>query len=70
MISINKKENNFTVVVSTIPYDTLIEEKEKGKVSKYQVFTRELQKLWNIREKLAPIVTGDWGYEQKTSDGE
>ena len=38
-----------------------IEEKEKDKIEKYQDLGRELQKIWNIKVKIIPLVVGSLG---------
>ena len=41
--------------------DSRIEEKEKEKMEKYQDLRRELQKIWNVRMKIIPLVLGSLG---------
>ena len=65
LILIKKKENNCIIVDFAIPYDTRIEQKEKEKVEKYQDLKRELQKLWNMKVKVVPIVIGALGTPPK-----
>ena len=38
-----------------------IEEKEKDKIEKYQDLGRELQKIWNVKVKIIPLVLGSLG---------
>ena len=52
-----KKQCGFFIDVS-IPVDINIIEKEKEKILKYQDLRIELQKLWNIRLKVIPVVLG------------
>ena len=59
------EENNCIIVDFAIPYDTRIEQKEKENVDKYQDLKRELQKLWDMRVKVVPIVTGALGTPPK-----
>ena len=33
-------------------------EKENEKIEKYQDLRRELQKIWNMRKKIIPLVAG------------
>ena len=61
LIVVNKKENKCTIVDFPIPYDTGIEQKEKEKVDKCQDLKRELQKLWNMRITVVPIVIAALG---------
>ena len=65
LILIKKEENNCIIVDFAIPYDTRIEQKEKEKVEKYQDLKRELQKLWNMKVKVVPIVIGALGTPPK-----
>ena len=44
-----------------VPGDSRIEEKEKDKVEKYQDLGRELQKIWNVKVKIIPLVVGSLG---------
>ena len=39
-----------------VPGDSRIEEKEKDKTEKYQDFGRKLQKIWNVKVKIIPLV--------------
>ena len=41
--------------------DSGIEEKEKDKIEKYQDLGRELQKIWNVKVKIIPLVVGYLG---------
>ena len=43
-----------------IPGDSRIEE-EKDKIEKYQDLGRELQKIWNVKVKIIPLVVGSLG---------
>ena len=44
-----------------VPGDSRIEEKEKDKIEKYQDLGRELQKIWNVKVKIIPLVVGSLG---------
>ena len=39
----------------------MIEEKEKEMIEKYQDLRRELQRIWNLRMKIIPLVVGSLG---------
>ena len=39
----------------------MIEKKEKDKVGKYQDLGRELQKIWDVKMKIIPLVVGSLG---------
>ena len=43
------------------PGDSRIEEKEKDKIEKYQDLGRELQKIWNVKVNIIPLVVGSLG---------
>ena len=36
-------------------------EKEKDKIEKYQELGRKLQKIWNVKVKIIPLVVGSLG---------
>ena len=38
-----------------------IKEKEKDKIEKYQDLGRELQKIWNVKVKIIPLIVGSLG---------
>ena len=46
------------IIYFAVPRDSSIEEKEKDKIEKYHNFRRELQKVWNIKVKIMPLVVG------------
>ena len=50
-----------------ISRDSRIEEKEKEKIEKYEDLRRELQKMWNVRLKIIPLVVGSLGATPKQS---
>ena len=41
--------------------DSRIEEKEKDKMDKYQDLGRNLQKIWNVKVKIIPLVVSSLG---------
>ena len=41
--------------------DSRIEEREKYKIEKYQDLGREVQKIWNVKVKIIPLVVGSLG---------
>ena len=61
MIVVNKKERSCKIIDFAVPGDSRIEEKEKNKVEKYQDLGRELQKIWNVKVKIIPLVVGSLG---------
>ena len=44
-----------------VPGDSRIEEKEKDRNENYQDLGRELQKIWNVKVKIIPLVIGSLG---------
>ena len=44
-----------------VPGDSRIEDKEKDKIQKYQDLGGELQKIWNVKVKIIPLVVGSLG---------
>ena len=44
-----------------VPGDSRIEEKEEDKTEKYQDLGRELQKIWNVKVKIIPLVVSPLG---------
>ena len=49
------------IIDFAVPGDIRIEEKEKEKIEKHQGLIRELQKIWNVRVKIIPLVVGSLG---------
>ena len=48
-------------MIFSVPGDSRIEEKEKDNIEKYQDLGRELQKIWNVKVKIIPLVVGSLG---------
>ena len=61
LIVVDKKERSCKIIDFTVPGDSRIEEKEKDKIEKYQDLGRELQKIWNVKVKIIPLVIGCLG---------
>ena len=57
----DKKERSCKIIDFAIPGDHRIEEKEKDEIEKYQDLGRELQKIWNIKVRIIPLVVGSLG---------
>ena len=55
------KERICKITDFALPEDSRIEEKEKDKIEKYQDLRRELQKIWNVKVKIIPLVVGSLG---------
>ena len=65
MVVVDKKERSFKIIDFSVPGDNRIEEKEKDKIEKYQELGREIQKIWNVKVKIIPVVVGYiWCYIQ------
>ena len=54
------KERICKIIDFAVPGDRRIE-KEKDKIEKYQNLGRELQKIWNVKVKIIPLVVGSLG---------
>ena len=54
------KERSCKIIDFAVPGDSRIE-KEKDKIEKYQDLGRELQKIWNVKVKIIPLVVGSLG---------
>ena len=51
------KERSCRIIAFAVPGDRRIEE-EKDKIEKYQDLESELQKIWNVKVKIIPLVVG------------
>ena len=58
---VEKKERSCKIIDFAVPGDSKIEEKEKDKIEKYQDLGKELQKIWNVKVKIIPLVVGSLG---------
>ena len=61
LVVLDKKRRTCKIIDFAPPGDSRIEEKEKEKMEKYQDLRRELQKIWNVRVKIIPLVVGSLG---------
>ena len=61
MVVVDKKERSWKIIDFAVPGDTRIDEKEKDKIEKHQDLGRELQKIWNVKAKIIPLVVGSLG---------
>ena len=61
MVVVDKKERSCKIIDFAVPGDSRIEEKEKDKMEKYQDLGRKLQKMWNVKMKIIPLVVGSLG---------
>ena len=60
LVVVDKEETICKIIDFAVPGDR-IEEKEKDKIEKYQDLGRELQKIWNVKVKIIPLVVGSLG---------
>ena len=60
LVVIDKMKRTRKIIDFAVPGDSRIKEKEKEKIEKYQDLRRELQKIWNVRVKIMPLVVGSF----------
>ena len=58
---VNKKERKCYIIDVAVPGDVRIAEKEMEKIEKYDELKREVERLWNVKAKVIPIVLGALG---------
>ena len=58
---VDKKERSCEIIDFAVPGDSRTEEKEKDKTEECQDLGRELQKIWNVKVKIMPLVVGSLG---------
>ena len=68
MVVVDKKARTCKIIDFAVPGDSIIEEKEKEKIEKYQDLRRELRKIWNLRVKIIPLAVGSLGAIRKQFD--
>ena len=61
LVVVDKKERSCKIIDFAVPGDSRIEEKAKDKIEKYHELGRELQKIWNVKVKIIPLVVGSLG---------
>ena len=61
LVLVDKKERSCKIIDFAVPGDSRVAEKEKDKIEKYQDLRRELQKIWNVKVKMIPLVIGSLG---------
>ena len=61
LVVVDKKERSCKITDFTVPGDSRIEEKEDDKIEKYQDLGKELQKIWNVKVKIIPLVVSSLG---------
>ena len=60
-LAVVDKERSCKIIDFAVPVDSSIEEKKKDKIEKYHDLGRELQKIWNLKVKIIPLVVGSLG---------
>ena len=61
LVVVDKKDRSCKIIDFAVPGDSRIEEKAKDKTEKYQDLGRDLQKIWNVKVKIIPLVVGSLG---------
>ena len=56
LVLVDKNKRISKIIDFTVPGYSRIEKKEKDKIEKYQDLGRELQKIWNVKVKIIPLV--------------
>ena len=64
LVAVDKKRRTCKIIDFAIPGDSRIEE-EKEYIEKYQDLRRKLQKIWNVKVKIIPLVVGSLGAKPK-----
>ena len=64
LVVVDKKDRICKIIDFAVPGDNSIEEREKGKIEKYQDLRRELQKILTVKVKILPLVVGPRCYTQ------
>ena len=55
------KERSCKIIDFAVTGDSRIEEKEKDNIAKHQDLERELQKMWNVKVNIIPLLVGSLG---------
>ena len=61
LVIVDKKERICKTIDFAVPGDIRIAEKEKDRIEKYQDLGRKLQKIWNVKVKIIPLVVDSLG---------
>ena len=61
MVVVDKKDRKCKIIDFAVLGYSRIEDKEKDKTEKYQDLGRDLQKIWNVKVKIIPLVVGSLG---------
>ena len=61
IIVIDKEKRECKIINIAVPGDQNIKVKELEKISKYQGLRLQVQRLWDVKATVIPVVTGDLG---------
>jgi len=62
----NKKEKTCTLLDVAIPADRNVVQKEAEKNLKYESLCIEIQRMWNLKCTIVPVITGATGIVTKS----
>ncbi|KAJ8040969.1 hypothetical protein HOLleu_15434 [Holothuria leucospilota] len=68
LVIIDKGNKIATIVDVAVPSDTNIERKEREKIEKYQDLRLEVQRMWDVKAKVVPVVVGALGATTQNLD--
>jgi hypothetical protein len=57
-VVLDKEERKLTIIDVAVPSDANIKDKETEKITKYQDLKIELQRMWNVKARVVPVVIG------------
>ena len=58
MSIIDKEHHEYQIIDFTIPYDTIVDDKEVEKIEKHLDLARKLKKVWNMKVRVVLFVVG------------
>ena len=61
LLVIDKQEKTAKIIDVAVPLDKNVRDKEGEKVEKYQDLKLEIQRLWNVKAEVIPVVVGALG---------
>ena len=61
MIGEDRKNGHCNIIDFAVPYDNGVDNKEAGKIDKYQDLAREIKRLWKTQVKIITDVVGALG---------
>ena len=56
--SVQKDKYLYQIIDFACPYDGRVDSKELEKIEHYQDLAKELRKIWNMKNKVIPLVKG------------